>query len=111
MIKNKINFDNDIHLNERLISKSIKHFCRPQIYPNFLKNLLKTRPNKKNTRIGCTDSSVGLFQAIQDLATESKCKAIIDYEQIPKRRTGQREINGINIIFLEVKITNSFFIT
>ncbi len=84
MIQNKVNFDNDIHLNERLISKSIKHFCRPQIYPNFLKNLLKTRPNKKNARIGCTDSSDGLFQAIQDLATESKCKAIIDYEQIPK---------------------------
>ena len=84
MIQNKINFDNNISLNERLISKSIKHFCRPQVYPNFLKNLLKTRSNKKIRRIGCTDSSDGLFQAIQDLAMASECKAIINYEKMPK---------------------------
>ena len=84
MIKNKINFENDFYLDKRLISKSIKHFCRPQVYPNFLKNLLKTRSNKKIRRIGCTDSSDGLFQAIQDLAIASKCKAIIKYEKIPK---------------------------
>ena len=35
-------------------------------------------------RIGCTDSSDGLFQAIQDLAIASKCKAIINYEKLPK---------------------------
>ena len=84
LIKNKINFDNDISLKKRLISKSIKHFCRPKIYPNFLKNLLKTRSNKKMKIIGCTDSSDGLFQALQDLATASKCKAIINYKKIPK---------------------------
>jgi len=84
MIKNKINFENNVSLNKRLISKSIKHFCRPQVYPNFLKNLLKTRSNKKIRRIGCTDSSDGLFQAIQDLAIASNCKAIIKYEKIPK---------------------------
>ena len=84
MIQNKINFDNNDSLNKKLIRKSIKHFCQPQIYPNFLKNLLKTRSNKKIRRIGCTDSSDGLFQAIQDLATASNCKAIINYEKIPK---------------------------
>jgi len=84
MLQNKINFDNDVSLNERLISKSIKHFCRPKIYPNFQKNLLKTRSNKKIKKIGCTDSSDGLFQAVQDLAIASNCKAIMNYEQIPK---------------------------
>jgi len=84
LIKNKIYLDNDISLNKRLISKSIKHFCRPKVYPNFLKNLIKTRSNKKIKRIGCTDSSDGLFQALQDLASASKCKAIINYEKIPK---------------------------
>ena len=33
---------------------------------------------------GCTDSSDGLFQALQDLAIASNCKAIINYEKIPK---------------------------
>ena len=84
MIQNKINFDNDVSLDERLISKSIEHFCRPKVYPNFLNNLLKTRPNKKIKRIGCTDSSDGLFQAITDLAIASNCKAIINYDKIPK---------------------------
>ena len=84
MINNKVNFDNNVSLNERLIRKSIKHFCRPKVYPFFLKNLLKSRSNKKRKRIGCTDSSDGLFQALQDLAISSKCKAIINYEKIPK---------------------------
>ena len=38
--------------NKRLINKSIEHFCRPKVYPNFLKNLIKTRSNKKIKRIG-----------------------------------------------------------
>ena len=84
LILSKINLDNNISLNERLISKSIKHFCHPEVYPNFLKNLLKTRPNKKINKLGCTDSSDGLFQAVQDLAIASKCKAILNYEEIPK---------------------------
>ena len=84
MIQNNITLDNNISINERLISKSIQHFCRPQVYPNFLKNLLKTRCNKKIRRIGCTDSSDGLFQAVQDLAIASKCRAILNYEKIPK---------------------------
>ena len=84
MIQSNMNFDNDISINKRLISKSIEHFCRPKIYPNFLNNLLKTRSNKKLKRIGCTDSSDGLFQALQDLAIASNCRAIINYDEIPK---------------------------
>jgi len=84
IIQSKINFDDNVSLNERLISKSIEHFCRPKVYPSFLKNLLKTRSNKKINKLGCTDSSDGLFQAVQDLAIASKCKAILNYEKIPK---------------------------
>ena len=84
MIQNKINFENNVYLSKRLIRKSVEHFCRPKVYPNFLKNLLKTRSNKKIRSIGCTDSSDGLFQAVQDLAIASKCKAIMNYEKIPK---------------------------
>ena len=84
MIQNKINFDENISLTKKLISKSVENFCRPKAYPNFLKILLKTRPNKKIMRVGCTDSSDGLFQAIQDLAISSKCKAILNYEKLPK---------------------------
>ena len=84
MIRSEINFDNDISLNKKLVSKSIEQFCRPQVNPTFVKNLLKTRSNKKIKRIGCTDSSDGLFQALQDLATASNCKAIINYDKIPK---------------------------
>jgi thiamine-monophosphate kinase len=86
MIQNKINFDDDVFLNERLVRKSIKHFCRPKVYPNFLKILLQTRSNTKIRRIGCTDSSDGLFQAVQDLAIASNCKAIMNYEKIPKEK-------------------------
>ena len=78
------NFDKKFSLNERLIAKSVEHFCRPRVYPNFLNNLLKTRSNKNIKRIGCTDSSDGLFQDLQDLAIASNCKAIINYEKIQK---------------------------
>ena len=84
LIKNKNYIDKNISLNKRLIKKSIEHFCRPQVNPNFLTNLLNTRSNAKITKIGCTDSSDGLFQAVQDLAIMSNCKAIINYEKIPK---------------------------
>ena len=83
-MQSKFNFDDEVTLNQRLINKSIEHFCRPKVNSNFLKNLLKTRSNKKIKRIGCTDSSDGLFQAVQDLAKASSCKAIIDYTKIPK---------------------------
>ena len=84
MIQNKNDSNNNISLTKRLISKSVEHFCRPKVYPNFLKNLLKSQSDKKIKTIGCTDSSDGLFQALQDLAMASKCKAIMNYEKIPK---------------------------
>ena len=90
MIQSKMNIDNDFSLNERLVSKAIEHFCRPHVYPNFLKNLLKTRNNKKINKLGCTDSSDGLIQAVQDLTIASKCKAILDYEKIPKDKDWPR---------------------
>ena len=84
MIQNKNDSNNNFSLTKRLISKSVEHFCRPKVYPNFLKNLLKSQSDKKIKTIGCTDSSDGLFQALQDLAMASKCKAIMNYEKIPK---------------------------
>ena len=84
MIKSKSYINKETILSQRLINKSIEHFCQPKLKVNFLKKLLKTRSNKKLTKIGCTDSSDGLFQAIQDLSTASSCKAIIDYDKIPK---------------------------
>jgi len=90
LIQNKINFNNEFSLNRRLIRKSIKHFCRPEVYPFFLKNLLKSRSNKKRRRLGCTDSSDGLFQALQDLAIASNCKAILSYEKLPKDKDWPR---------------------
>ena len=84
LIQSKNKIVSDISLSEELIIKSIEHFCRPQVNPNFLKNLVKTRSNKRIKRVGCTDSSDGLFQAIQDLAISSNCKAIINYDKIPK---------------------------
>jgi len=84
LIQSNINFDDNISLNKKLISKAIERFSRPKIYPNFQNNLLKTRINTNIKRIGCTDSSDGLFQALQDLALSSKCKAIINYKKIPK---------------------------
>ena len=84
IIQTTKNLDNTVSLNKRLISMSIEHFCRPKVYPDFLKNLLKTRSNKKIDKLGCTDSSDGLFQAVQDLAIASKCKAILNYAKMPK---------------------------
>ena len=86
MIKSKNYLDNDICLKRKLINKSLQHFCRPKLKANFLNKLLKSRPNKKITRIGCTDSSDGLFQSLQDLSIASNCKAIIDYKKIPKHK-------------------------
>jgi len=86
MIKNKTISDSDILLTRSLISSSLEQFCKPKPKFKLLKNILKTRPNKSIKIIGCTDSSDGLFQALLDLATESNCKAIIDYTKIPKHK-------------------------
>ena len=90
MIKNKDDFDKNGFLTERLINMSIEHFNRPKLKPNFLKKLLNSRPNKKISTIGCTDSSDGLLQSLKDLTNESKCKAIINYEKIPKDKDWPR---------------------
>jgi len=84
ILQSNLNTDNNVSLTERLKRRSIKQFCHPKVYPNFLKNLLKTRSNKIIRRVGCTDSSDGLFQAVQDLAIASNCKAIINYEKVPR---------------------------
>ena len=84
MIKSKKIFNSNIYLTQNLIDTSIQHFCRPKLKPEFLKNIINTRPHKSVKTIGCTDSSDGLFQALKDLSIESNCKAIIDYKKIPK---------------------------
>ena len=90
MIKSKKFVDSNIYLSETLIKRSIKQFCRPKLKPKFLKKLLSSRPNKKLKKIGCTDSSDGLFQAILDLSIESNCKAVIDYRKIPRHKNWPR---------------------
>ena len=84
MLKSKKIFDKNIDLKQSLINKSIKQFCKPKLKPKFPKKLLDACPYKTFKTIGCTDSSDGLFQALQDLSTESNCRAIIDYKKIPK---------------------------
>ncbi len=86
MIKSKTFFDSDIALTQSLINSSLQQFCKPKLKTQFLKKILKARPNKCFKEIGCTDSSDGLFQALLDLATESNCKAIIDYSKVPKHK-------------------------
>ena len=84
LIKSKYQFDNNICLTQRIKNKSIEKFCRPKLETNFINNLLITRSDRKLKRIGCTDSSDGLFQAVQDLAIASNCKAIIYYDKVPR---------------------------
>ncbi len=86
MIKSKKSFDKNIYLTQTLIDMSIQQFCKPKLNPKFLKKLLNARPNKSFKKIGCTDSSDGLFQALQDLSIESNCKAVVDYTKIPKHK-------------------------
>ena len=86
MIKSKKIFDTNIYLSQTLIDSSIEQFCKPKLRPQFLKKVLKARPNKSIKTIGCTDSSDGLFQALLDLSIESNCKAVVDYKKIPKHK-------------------------
>ncbi len=80
--QNKIS--NETLLNQpELIQDSLKAFCRPEAKPQIITQLIKSRKKNFKLKIGCTDSSDGLYQGILDLATESKCKAVIDYCQIP----------------------------
>ena len=72
--------------NSQLIQDSLNAFCRPHPKHEILNLLLKTRKKTESIKIGCTDSSDGLYQAILDLSKESKCKAIIDYNKVPKHK-------------------------
>ena len=73
-----------LKLTNSLKNDAIKSFCRPEPKQNALQTIIETKNCKKNIAVGCTDSSDGLFQAVLDLATESECKAIIDYKKLPK---------------------------
>tara|TARA_B100000902_G_C27238745_1_gene878831 strand:- start:381 stop:1367 length:987 start_codon:yes stop_codon:yes gene_type:complete len=84
MIKSNDIFTSNMRLSETLINRSLQQFSKPKLHPNFLKKLLKSRPDKKIKTVGCTDSSDGLYQALLDLSIESNCKAIIDYKKIPR---------------------------
>ena len=86
MIKSKHNFDSNIFLTQKLINESLRQFSKPKLRTKFLKKVLKTRSNKNIKKIGCTDSSDGLYQALLDLSTESNCKAIVDYKKIPRHK-------------------------
>ena len=74
----------ELNLNEKLIDQSINAFCRPLPKHKIIKTILNSSEFFIKREIGCTDSSDGLYQAILDLSKESKCKAIVDYQKIPK---------------------------
>ena len=80
--QNKIS-DQNLLKETKLIKDSIDSFCRPKPRQSILKQLYLSSNNDK-LEIGCTDSSDGLYKAILDLALESNCKAIVDYNKIPK---------------------------
>ncbi len=86
MIKSKKIWNKNTFITQTLIDRSIQQFCKPKLKPKFLKKVLNARPNKNLKTIGCTDSSDGLFQALLDLSIESNCKAVVDYEKIPKHK-------------------------
>tara|TARA_B100000212_G_scaffold47141_1_gene30402 strand:- start:614 stop:1597 length:984 start_codon:yes stop_codon:yes gene_type:complete len=75
----------DLNLSEELIELSMNAFCRPTPKYKTLKTILQTSEFFIKREIGCTDSSDGFYQAILDLCKESKCKAVIDYQKVPKK--------------------------
>ena len=74
------------NLDKKLIDQSINAFCRPTPKYQTLKKILRSSEFFIQKEIGCTDSSDGLYQAIFDLSKESQCKAVIDYQKIPKNK-------------------------
>jgi len=82
---NQIKIDTS-ELTNDLINESLNAFHRPRPRRFFLKNIFNSRLNTDQIEIGCTDSSDGFYQAINDLATTSNCKAIIDYKKLPKHK-------------------------
>tara|TARA_B100000900_G_scaffold101580_1_gene84138 strand:- start:419 stop:1405 length:987 start_codon:yes stop_codon:yes gene_type:complete len=73
-----------LNLNAKLINLSINAFCRPTPKYKIIETISSASEFFINKDIGCTDSSDGFYQAILDLSQESKCKAVIDYNKIPK---------------------------
>jgi len=84
LIRNNQLKKEELNLNEKLIDQSINAFCRPSPKHKIIKTILNSSEFFIKREIGCTDSSDGLYQAILDLSKESKCKAIVDYQKIPK---------------------------
>ena len=91
--------DHKLMLSPELITDSMNAFCKPKPKYKVLNNLVKSRTTKDKLEIGCTDSSDGLYKAIQDLSTESNCKAIIDYKKVPKRDDWPNEKKWIEYYF------------
>ena len=86
---NQINTEN-LNLCKNLIDQSINAFCRPTPNHQIIKTIIDSSEKSFKTEIGCTDSSDGLYQAIIDLCQASKCKAVIDYQKIPKSKSWPR---------------------
>jgi len=82
---NEINKE-DLNLSDKLIDLSINAFSRPTPRYNTLKKILNSSEFFLKKEIGCTDSSDGFYQAIYDLSKESECKAVVDYQKIPKSK-------------------------
>ena len=83
--KNQLNIE-ELNLSEKLINLSIDAFRRPTPKSKILKTIIQSSEFFIKKEIGCTDSSDGFYQAILDLSKESKCKAVIDYQKIPKSK-------------------------
>ena len=73
-------------LSPELIKDSSLAFRRPEPKWGSLKSIINTRNDNDKTKIGGTDSSDGLYQAVLDLARESHCQAVIDYKKIPTKK-------------------------
>ena len=77
----------ELNLSKKLIDLSINAFCRPTPKCKIVKTILLSSQFFIKKEIGCTDSSDGFYQAIFDLSKESKCKAVIDYQKVPKNNS------------------------
>ncbi len=73
-------------LKQSLKSDSKKAFSRPRPNPTILNQIIKAKRDSISNKIGCTDSSDGLYQAISDLAYSSGCTAVLDYLKIRKHK-------------------------
>ncbi len=84
LLQSKQIIQGDLKLSQKIIDESIKAFCRPEPKYETLKQIIYSQEDFKIKEVGCTDSSDGLYEAILGLARESNCKALVDYQKIPK---------------------------